>query len=97
MNTSAIRAAIENKELVEFTYRGFQRIAEPHVYGVHKGKKQLLVYQVGGNTSSGRIPDWRRVALDDISNFRVLAGNKFSGPRPVPETHEWDTVIAAVK
>lgn len=97
MNTSAIRSAIENKELVEFTYRGFQRIAEPHVYGVHKGKRQLLVYQTGGSTSSGKIPDWRKVSLDDISNFKVLAGQKFSGPRAVPEEHEWDTVIAAVK
>ncbi|MEO9295624.1 MAG: hypothetical protein ABI347_08505 [Nitrososphaera sp.] len=97
MNTSAIRAAIENKELVEFTYKGFQRVAEPHVYGIHKGKRQLLVYQVGGNTSSGSIPDWRRVILDDISNFKALAGTRFSGPRPMPETYEWDTVITAVK
>ena len=96
MNTSAIRAAIENKELIEFTYKGFQRIAEPHIYGVHKGKKQLLVYQVGGNASSGKIPDWRKIALDDISNFRVLVGQKFPGPRAIPETHEWDTVISAV-
>lgn len=97
MNTSAIRSAIENKELVEFTYRGFPRIAEPHVYGVHKDKRQLLVYQVGGSTSSGKIPDWRKVSLDDISNFKVLAGQKFPGPRAIPEEHEWDTIIAAVK
>lgn len=98
MNTSAIRAAIENKELVEFTYRGFQRIAEPHIYGIHCGKRQLLVYQIGGNTSSGKIPDWRRVNLDDISNFRVLAGRGFLGPRMAPEEQsQWDMIIAAVK
>lgn len=97
MNTSAVRSAIENKELIEFTYRGFQRIAEPHVYGVHRGKKHLLVYQVGGGTSSGKIPDWRKVALDDISDFKILAGQKFPGPRIAPETYEWDTVISAIK
>jgi hypothetical protein len=95
-----IRNAIANKELIKFTYRGWVRIAEPHVYGVKNGKKQILVYQIGGSTSSGKIPDWRRINLDDMSGLRVLKGQEFPGPRTKEQSSDqddWDTVIAAVK
>jgi hypothetical protein len=76
-----IRNAIANKEVIEFTYHGYPRIAEPHVYGIKNGKRQILVYQIGGSTSSGKIPDWRRINLDEISGLRVVKKQKFSGPR----------------
>ncbi len=97
MNTSTIRSAITDRKIIEFTYHGYPRIAEPHVYGVHKGKRQILVYQIGGLTSSGRIPDWRRVNLDEISGLKVT-GEKFDGPRDKPsEYSDWDTIITVVK
>lgn len=95
MNTSIIRNAIDNKEIIEFIYHGYLRITEPHVYGMHKGKRQILVYQIGGRTSSGRIPDWRRINLDEISGLRAT-GQKFGGPRENP-SQDWDTIIAVVK
>ena len=99
MNTSIIRNAIANKEVIEFTYHGYPRVAEPHVYGIKDGKRQILVYQIGGSTSSGKIPDWRRIILDEISGLRVVKGQKFVGP---DDNHsvdhgDWDTIIAAVK
>jgi hypothetical protein len=98
LNTSAVRNAILNRDIIEFTYHGYLRIAEPHVYGIKNGKRQILVYQVGGLTSSGKLPDWRRVNLDDISGFRVSRGQKFvpRDTRP-PDQDDWDVVIAAVK
>lgn len=97
MNTSIIRKAIEGKDLVEFAYRGYPRIAEPHIYGIKAGKRQLLVYQSGGLASSGSIVGWRRIDLEDISGFK-LAGSKFEGPRePRPlDYDDWDTVISKV-
>ena len=99
MNTSVIRNAITNRDVIEFTYRGYLRIAEPHVYGIKGGKRQILVYQVGGLTSSGKIPDWRRINLDDITGLKIAAGQKkFAGPRDdkSPDYDDWDTVISAV-
>jgi hypothetical protein len=99
LNTSIIRNAIASKDLIEFTYHGYQRIAEPHVYGIKDGKRQILVYQIGGLTSSGRIPDWRRISLDETSGLRVVKGEKFMGQRENKSSDydDWDTIIAAVK
>lgn len=63
--------AIENKQIIEFDYEGYHRIAEPHVYGILDGKHELLVYQIAGGSSSGGLPDWRRVKLKKISNFKI--------------------------
>ena len=99
MNTSIIRNAITNRDVVEFTYRGYLRIAEPHVYGIKGGKRQILFYQIGGLTSTGSVPDWRRISLDDIIGLKVLGNQKFAGPRENKSSDydDWDTVIAAVK
>lgn len=97
LNTSIIRNAIASHDIIEFTYHGYYRIAEPHIYGIHNGKRQILVYQIGGLTSSGKIPDWRRINLDEIEGIRVT-GQKFSGPRLDSSQHsDWDTIIAVVK
>ena len=99
MNTSIIRNAIANKEVIEFTYQGYPRVAEPHVYGIKAGKRKILVYQIGGLTSSGKIPDWRLVNIDEISGLRVIKDQKFAGPREYHEANykDWDTVIASAK
>ena len=74
-------------------------MAEPHVYGMKDGKRQILVYQIGGLTSSGKIPDWRRMNLDELSGLRVVKGQKFAIPRDSQSAvhGDWDTIIAAVK
>ncbi|NPT37504.1 hypothetical protein [Paraburkholderia xenovorans] len=89
--------AIENKTLIEFVYHGLRRVAEPHVYGVLNGVKQLLVYQTGGQTSKGGILDWRRFDLGHISQLVVLA-QSFPGRRPIPSGRHssWDACIAIV-
>jgi hypothetical protein len=99
LNTSVIRTAIANRNLIEFTYHGYQRIAEPHVYGIKDGKRKILVYQIGGLTSTGSVPDWRLIGLEEISSLRVVKGETFSGPRKDRslENDDWDTIIAAVK
>jgi hypothetical protein len=94
-----IRSAIENKELIEFTYHGYVRVSEPHIYGIKNGKRQILVYQIGGLTSSGKLPDWRRINLDEISGLKVIKGQKFAGFRENSQKDydNWDTIIASVK
>ena len=92
-----IRRAISNKEIVEFFYHGHMRTAEPHVYGRLDGRSQLLVFQIGGGSSSGALPDWRRVQLAEVSGLRTT-GQKFAGPRPNPSGRHspFDEVLATV-
>ena len=97
MNTSTLRNAIANKNIIEFIYKGYPRIAEPHIYGMKNGKRQLLVYQIGGAMplGGGSILDWRRMDIDEISGLKVT-GQKFAGPRDNPsgEHSNWDKIIA---
>jgi hypothetical protein len=95
---SIIKTAIATKRLLEFTYDGLPRIVEPHVYGVQDGKHQLLAYQIGGRSSSGNLPNWRRMDLDKISNMRML-DQTFPGSRPTPsgKHSSFDTTIAVVR
>ena len=80
--------------MIEFTYHGYPRVAEPHVYGIKDGKRQILVYQIGGSTSSGKIPDWRRIILDEISGLRVVKkGQKFVGPH---DNHSVDPTVIGI-
>lgn len=68
-----LRNAIARKNIIKFTYQGRQRIAEPHVYGVHSGRKQLLVYQIGGDSTTGDLPNWRRFNVDEISSIQIAS------------------------
>ena len=92
-----LKQAIAQKNLIEFNCHGLQRIAEPHVLGVKGGVKQSLVYQVGGQSSSGGLPNWRRVDLHEISNHQVL-DETFPGKRFFPSGRHtsWDVHLAIV-
>jgi len=70
---STIIDAIETKKMLQFNYHGYERIVEPHVYGTKKGKDALQSYQVGGKSSSGGLPQWRRFFLDDLMEVKILS------------------------
>jgi hypothetical protein len=93
-----IRTAIGSKNIIEFTYHGHDRVAEPHVYGIHNGRKQMLVYQIGGQSSSGNLPGWRRINVDEIPSIRITP-RAFSGQRSYPSdghSSSFDTILAVV-
>jgi len=95
---SKLTTAVCGKHLVSFSYHGHRRVIEPHAVGVKNGKTQVLGYQVGGSSSSGDIPDWRRFDLSEMSNIDVL-NETFPGPRPAPSgVHSpWDTLFIVVQ
>lgn len=72
--------AIEKKRMISFDYHGHHRIAEPHVYGVKDGKESLLIYQTGGTSSSGGIPQWRRMFVNEMIDFQITS-QSFPGKR----------------
>jgi len=93
-----IRHAIATKHLLKFTLYGLARIVEPHDYGIRHGAPQLLVYQVRGESQSGRLPAWRWVMLGHASDFEVL-DETFPGSRNAEVKHhiQWDRIFARVE
>ena len=75
--------AIDKKKMIIFNYHKHERIVEPHVYGIKDNKKSLQAYQTGGTSSSGGLPQWRRLFTDEISDIRIL-NQSFSGKRDYP-------------
>ena len=99
MNQPIIEEAILKKRLVEFTYSNHRREVEPHILGVSNGVLQLLGYQVGGSSSSGKpLPEWRRFDLNKITQL-TISERTFLGPRPYPSGKHspWDYQISVVK
>lgn len=91
-----LRAAIADRRLVTFSYQGRPREVEPHDYGINKGKVRLFCYQVGGESRSGKLPDWRLLDVVDIAGLRITE-QAFPGPRAVSGAHiEWQTLFASV-
>jgi hypothetical protein len=78
-----IRSAIGQRRLITFFLHGRSRVAEPHDYGIRDGVPQLLVYQVGGESRSGNLPNWRWVVLSHASGFALL-DETFPGGRMAP-------------
>jgi len=93
-----IKTAIAEHKILEFNYDSCHRIVEPHVYGITSRKYELLVYQIGGGSSSGGIPNWRRMEIRKISNM-TINDQHFKGPRPYPsgKHSSFDTKLAVVK
>lgn len=92
-----IKQAITQKHLIEFYYQDFQRIVEPHILGLKDGVLQVLVHQVDGQSSSGILPDWRRMNLENILHLQILDATFSSNPsNPYGNHSSWDEIIAIV-
>ena len=76
---------------------GKPRIAEPHDYGVQKGLVRLFCYQIGGQSTSGSLPDWRLLEVPEMSEIEVL-NETFPGSRSIPSNQhqKWDQVFERV-
>ena len=96
---SQLRLAIANKRLIQFTYNGALRVAEPHDYGVQKGRARLLAYQLRGSSSSARnsVSRWRLLDVEKMAGCVVL-NETFPGSRGQAHRHHhvWDTLHARV-
>src|SRR5262249_17560537 len=92
-----ILTAIHNKQLLRFLYKDQLRIVEPQDYGIQKGVVHLFTYQVGGVSTSGSLPDWRKFVVQKISHLELL-DQTFAGSRAVPshKHQNWDVLFARV-
>ena len=89
--------AIQTKHLVRFKYKGQERVAEPHDYGIQKGIVRLFCYQVGGQSGS-RLPGWRWVDVSGMRDGEMLTRH-FAGSRRDSSSkhHEWDEIFIRVE
>lgn len=79
MNQDII-TAIENQNVIEFTYEGEVRIVEPHCYGMTTaGNEGLRAFQIDGYSSSGKL-GWRMYDLGKAKDITVTE-EQFDGPR----------------
>jgi predicted nucleotidyltransferase len=89
--------AIDRRRVVQFVYKRRLRIAEPHVLGLKNGRLQILTRQIGGRSSSGPIPDWRRFYVNELSQVE-LTSETFAVPRRAWRKHSaFDRQIAVVR
>ena len=98
MYDATISLAIAECRLLSIRYGGRERTVEPYVYGSYGGSEQLLGYQVGGYSSSGGLPDWRRFHLRKITSMEVL-DETFLVRRDHDPINDapFDTIYAAVQ
>ena len=82
---------------MRFKYHNKERIVEPQDYGIQKGVVYLFTYQTAGESSSSRLPDWRKFAVLSMSKLELLE-EIFPGSRSVPSQRhqEWDVLFARV-
>lgn len=92
-----LRFAIAHKRLLQLTYKGQVRVAEPHDYGRHKGVVRLLAYQIEG-ASTARGPAWRDFEVAKIERWSVL-DRTFAGSRGASHHNHksWDELFARVE
>ena len=95
-----LRFAIAHKRLIQFSYAGARRVAEPHDYGIQNGVAKLLVYQRRTSERGAlrhRAEGWRLLEVSKIAECSVL-DQEFEGSRS--EQHQrhraWDVVYARV-
>ena len=68
-----IKTAIENKQLLSFTYKDKKRLVEPYTFGQSKqGKDTLSAFQIEGGANGEGDMTWRQFALREMKNLTLL-------------------------
>ncbi|HKG90650.1 MAG TPA: hypothetical protein VKA84_02090 [Gemmatimonadaceae bacterium] len=74
--------AIRVRRLLRFIYDGYERIVEPHLYGINSANHEMLsAYLIAGWSASEGAPGWRSYLVRDMHDIHVLA-EPFPRPRP---------------
>ena len=65
--------AIRQRRIITFRYHDLMRTVLPHLLGVlnEGGHKAIFGYQIGGETNSSDLPNWRYYYLKDITELHA--------------------------
>ena len=76
-----IKSAIENKQLLSFTYKDKNRLVEPYTFGQSKqGKDTLSAFQIEGGSDASADMCWRQFPMREMKNLKLL-DDKFENVR----------------
>ena len=65
-----LASAIEDRQVISFTYDGLPRVVQPATYGrTTAGKLTLRGCQVGGTSHSNRLPCWELYTVSKIASL----------------------------
>ncbi|MFN7120166.1 MAG: hypothetical protein ACK4TA_25470 [Saprospiraceae bacterium] len=93
-----IEAAIAERRIIRFEYKGRYRIGEPHVLGRKGDKEQLLVFQLAGDTNTDGLPQWRRVNVEGITDLEITKYTFGNKRHLVTGNHRgWDEFLAVAQ
>jgi predicted DNA-binding transcriptional regulator YafY len=68
-----IKTAIENKQLLSFTYQNKNRLVEPYTFGQSKqGKDTLSAFQIEGGSGGDGDLCWRQFPMREMKNLKLL-------------------------
>ena len=73
--------AVRARRLLRFVYDGYERVVEPHLYGINTQNHEMLgCWLVGGWSRSEAAPGWRNYLVREMADVHVLAEG-FDRPR----------------
>ncbi len=74
INKSQLIQAINNRNLINFTYDNRPiRSAAPHAIYISSANNECLdAFQYDGYSKSGNLPAWRNFKLEKINNLEIL-------------------------
>ncbi len=79
---SIVCDAIRARRLLRFVYDGYERIVEPHIYGINTANHEVVsAYLVGGWSASAPSPGWRNYLIHEMDDIHALSEG-FTKTRP---------------
>ncbi len=73
------RAAIRQRKQILAYYHGHHREFCFHILGLKGDVWHILGWQFGGSSESGKLPNWRCVALTELSDISMVDGTWHRG------------------
>ena len=66
--------AIRARRLLRFIYEGYERVVEPHLYGINSANHEMLsAWLIGGWSRTETEPGWRNYLVREMFDVHVLA------------------------
>jgi hypothetical protein len=81
LNYQAFRKAILAGRPVSFMYKGYLRLACPHVIGTKGGLEKVLTFQYDGGSSTGLPPggEWRCLFVSEAADVQMISDRWYTG------------------
>ncbi|HEV3342383.1 MAG TPA: WYL domain-containing protein [Pirellulales bacterium] len=89
--------AISDRRVIRCMYRGHQRIGEPHLLGIEGDDLTLEIFQTGGGSESGGLPDWRHYKVDGITQVVALKQTFAVRPDFNVNRDRWRKIVCHVR